>query len=187
MKAIKNIVVAMALAALAACADGSDSSGTGVPDGSNGSSSGVAEGSNGSGSGAAKVYADPFKADAADLEPVSPNDAAAVQSVVEDQLSAFKADDFPLAYSHAAPELKNFVPTVERFQTMVQRGYDPIYRSQGHVFGRTIGLNSMVYQEAIITDINAKEWQAVYSLKQQEDGSWKIARVKLSPHPDAST
>ena len=118
---------------------------------------------------------------------VAPADANDVQAVISDQLSAFKDGDIARAYSHAAPSIKGIFPTPEKFETMVQRGYGAIYQSGSHVFGRNAVRSEELYQEVIVTDQNGKQWQAVYSLKKQGDGSWKITGVKMNPYTGAST
>lgn len=111
----------------------------------------------------------------------------ATQSVVRDQLQAFKSGDLQRAYSHAAPNITAHFPTVELFSTMVKRGYGAIFKADGFVFGRNTAYNNEVYQEVLITDSSGKQWQAVYTLKQQTDGSWKITGVKMEPHKGLST
>jgi hypothetical protein len=110
----------------------------------------------------------------------------ATQSVVRDQLEAFRAGDHSRAYSHAAPNIKNYFTTLEHFVSMVRDGYQPIYEPETFVMGRNITYNGEVYQEVIVTDKFGKEWQAVYTLKQQENGSWKVTGVKLEPYKGAS-
>lgn len=110
----------------------------------------------------------------------------ATQSVVRDQLEAFRAGDHSRAYSHAAPNIKNYFTTLELFISMVKRGYQPIYEPETFIMGRNMTYNYEVYQEVIVTDKFGKEWQAVYTLKQQEDGSWKVTGVKLEPYKGAS-
>ena len=113
-------------------------------------------------------------------------DSLATRGVIDDQLSAFQTGDYDRAYSHAAPNIQQFFPTVERFTGMVERGYGAIYKSDSHFFGRSITINGQIHQEVIVTDEAGKQWQAVYTLRQLEDGSWKITGVKLNPYKGAS-
>jgi Domain of unknown function (DUF4864) len=113
-------------------------------------------------------------------------DAITTMRVIEDQLEAFRAHDLPRAYSHAAPNIRAIFPSVEQFSAMVESGYGAIYSPQSYVFGRSRLQSGEVYQEVIITDDNGRQWQAVYSLKRQEDGSWQITGVKLNPYKGAS-
>lgn len=114
-------------------------------------------------------------------------DENAVQSVIEDQINAFQAKDYDRAFSHAAPTIKQIFKTTDRFVGMVKNGYQPLYNPDSYAFSRSIEQGGSVYQEVIVTDKNGKQWQAVYTLKQQEDGSWKITGVKMEPTQGAAT
>lgn len=117
---------------------------------------------------------------------VSEAETTATQQVIEDQLLAFRAGEHQRAFSHAAPNIKGIFRTVENFAAMVQRGYGAIYEAGEFTFGRNLFQNGEIYQEVLITDSAGKQWQAVYTLKQQEDGSWKITGVKMNPYKGAS-
>lgn len=119
-------------------------------------------------------------------EAPSPADATATQGVIEDQISAFKARDGERAYSHAAPGIKQVFTTVDRFMSMVQTGYLPLYNPESYTFGRNAVIGGQVHQEVIVTDPSGKQWQAVYTLARQEDGTWKITGVKLNPYKAVS-
>lgn len=113
-------------------------------------------------------------------------DAEASRSVVEDQLEAFKARDLDRAYSHAAPGIRAMFPSVEQFSAMVERGYGAIFKNETYVFGRNRQDAQDMFHEVIITDETGKQWQAVYSLRRQEDGSWRITGVKMNPYKGGS-
>lgn len=115
-------------------------------------------------------------------EAVPPQDAEAARVVIEQQLSAFRAGNGEAAYSHAAPSIRRLYPTVERFMTMVETGYGVLTNPEAHVFGRNTSFGGEVHQEVIVTGPDGKQWQAVYSLARQEDGSWKITGVKMNPY-----
>ena len=77
-------------------------------------------------------------------------------------------------------------PSIDRFIGMVRSGYEVIYSAQSHTFGRNIDVNGRIHQEVIITGPNGKQWQAVYTLQRQSEGSWKIVGVKLEPYTGAA-
>ena len=108
------------------------------------------------------------------------------QGVISDQIAAFKSGDSERAYSHAAPNVKIVFPTADRFIAMVQTGYTPLYNPDSFVFGRNALIGEQIHQELIVTDHAGKQWQAVYSLQLQGDGSWRITGVKLNPYSGAS-
>ncbi len=114
-------------------------------------------------------------------------DKIAIQNVIEDQLNAFKSKDHERAFSHAAPLVKEIFKNTDKFISMVQNGYQAIYNSHSYSFSRNLELGDVVYQEVFITDQNGKQWQAVYTLRQQDDGSWKITGVKMEPTQGAAT
>ena len=119
-------------------------------------------------------------------EDVGSADARAVQTVIDSQIAAFKAHDHATAYSFAAPGIRQIFPTVDSFMNMVIGGYQPVYDPQSYHFGRNIAVEGDIRQEVIITDKDGKQWQAVYTLQRQEDGSWKVTGVKLNPYTGTS-
>ena len=120
-------------------------------------------------------------------EDVSDVDTMATQEVIRDQISAFQSQDHDRAFSHAAPKIKEIFKTTARFIQMVKSGYKPLYDPDFYAFGRNTQLHGEVYQEVLATDESGKQWQAVYTLKQQPDGTWKITGVKMEPYKGAST
>lgn len=115
------------------------------------------------------------------------SDEVAIQNVIDDQIRAFKSKDHDRAFSHAAPTIKQIFKTSDRFIGMVKNGYEPLYNPDSYAFSRNIEQGGSVYQEVLVTDQNGKQWQAVYTLKRQEDGSWKITGVKMEPTQGAAT
>ena len=102
------------------------------------------------------------------------------QTTIDGQIRAFLADKDAEAYAFAAPNVRSFFPTVESFMGMVKSGYTPVHRPQNWEFGRTLESNAgEVAQEVLITDMTGKNWAALYTVKQQPDGSWKITGVSL--------
>lgn len=103
-------------------------------------------------------------------------DKDTIKSVIESQLNAFATDDGAKAYSYAAPIVQNVFPTVENFMTMVTKGYPPVYRNTsriyGDVFEDSLGRPAM---RVVLTGQDGKRYEAIYSMEQQPDGTWKIA------------
>jgi Domain of unknown function (DUF4864) len=112
----------------------------------------------------------------------SADDKSSIQSVIESQLNAFAADNGEQAYSHAAPIVKQAFPTADIFMTMVKRGYAPVYRNTGRVYGDvftdSIGRPAM---RVVLTGQDGKRYEAIYSMQQQPDGSWQIAGCSIIP------
>lgn len=112
------------------------------------------------------------------------DDQQAMQQVVEGQLSALAVDDGGKAYSFAAPLVHQVFPTVDVFMAMVKGGYRPVYRNSEHHFGAvapdTLGRPAV---HVMLKAEDGKHWEAVYSMEQQADGSWKIAGCYLREVP----
>jgi Domain of unknown function (DUF4864) len=103
-------------------------------------------------------------------------DKDVIKSVIESQLNAFASDDGAKAYSYAAPIVQNAFPTVDIFMTMVTKGYPPVYRNTNRIFGDVFedGLGRPAMR-VVLTGQDGKRYEAIYSMEQQADGTWKIA------------
>ena len=107
------------------------------------------------------------------------DDVAAAQSVIRSQAEAFSRDDAAAAYSYAAPAIKGIFPRAEIFMSMVQQGYAPVYRHKSFEFGEGRVADGMIAQRVHIIDANGEAWEALYTLEQQADGSYKITGCSL--------
>jgi Domain of unknown function (DUF4864) len=113
------------------------------------------------------------------------NDAArtAVQSVIDRQLQAFLKDDGDTAYSFAAPNIKMMYPSVDSFMAMVRQGYPQVYRPRSYEFGELKEAPGYLEQSVEIVDADGTFWTAVYTLRQDADGSWKITGCYIVKKP----
>ena len=114
-------------------------------------------------------------------------ETGAAQEVIRDQLTAFQTREHDRAFSHAAPNIRSMFGDTERFIQMVKSGYAAIYNSRSFSFARTRSEAGVFFQEVIIVDPQGKEWQAIYSMQKQSDGSWKIRGVQMNPYSGATT
>lgn len=109
------------------------------------------------------------------------------QTIIQNQIQAFRAGEDAKAYSYAAPSISNFFPTVDSFMTMVKKGYSPVWQPQDFQFGIEKQLApGQVMQEVNIIANDGTAWTALYSLIKQNDGSWKINGVQLLKADGAS-
>lgn len=121
-----------------------------------------------------------FVAVSARADSAAEPDRSAIQSVIDGQLKAFAADKGAEAYEFAAPIIKGIFPDPETFMSMVKRGYQPVYRNKAYSFGETFEDNlGRPAQRVVITALDGKRYEAVYSMEKQPDGSWKIAGCYL--------
>ncbi|MDH6262152.1 DUF4864 domain-containing protein [Bradyrhizobium sp. BR13661] len=107
------------------------------------------------------------------------DDVSAAQSVIRAQEQAFVHDDAAAAYSYAAPAIKQIFTAPDIFMSMVQHGYAPVYRHKSFEFGDGKTEGSSVAQRVHIIDANGEAWEALYTLEQQADGSYKITGCSL--------
>ncbi|TQF33333.1 DUF4864 domain-containing protein [Bradyrhizobium sp. UNPA324] len=107
------------------------------------------------------------------------DDVAAAQGVIRAQEQAFARDDAAAAYSHAAPAIKEIFPAPDIFMAMVRNGYAPVYRHNSFEFGESKIEGGWIAQRAHIVDANGEAWEALYTLEQQADGSYKITGCSL--------
>ena len=108
-------------------------------------------------------------------------DSAAIQTVISDQIAAFQAGDGERAYGHAAPSIKRLFPTVGIFMQMVEQGYEPVFRPRSFAFiDQQVGSDDAV-QYVDLVGPDGAAWIAMYTLKRQPDGSWKITGCRLKP------
>jgi hypothetical protein len=113
----------------------------------------------------------------------SDGDRAAVQNIIEQQLQAFLRDDGTTAYSFAAPTIKQMYPSVEAFMAMVRNGYPQVYRPRSHAFGELKEQPGYLEQSVDIVDAQGNFWTALYTLRQDPDGTWKITGCTIVKKP----
>ncbi|MCS3899080.1 hypothetical protein M2171_008213 [Bradyrhizobium japonicum USDA 38] len=107
------------------------------------------------------------------------DDVAAAQGVIRAQEQAFARDDAAAAYSYAAPAIREIFPAPDIFMSMVQNGYAPVYRHKSFEFGESRSQGNWISQHVHIIDANGEAWEALYTLEQQSDGSYKITGCSL--------
>ena len=107
------------------------------------------------------------------------DDVAAAQGVIRAQAEAFSHDDAAAAYSYAAPAIHDLFPQADIFMSMVQNSYAPVYRHRSFEFGEARVEGGWIAQRVHIVDANGEAWEALYTLEQQADGSFKITGCSL--------
>jgi Domain of unknown function (DUF4864) len=107
------------------------------------------------------------------------DEIAAAQNVIRAQVEAFGHDDATAAYSYAAPAIHEMYPQADLFMFMVQHSFAPVYRHKSFEFGEAAVEDGRVAQHARIVDQNGETWEALYTLEQQPDGSFKIVGCVL--------
>lgn len=106
---------------------------------------------------------------------------SAGQTTINGQFNAFRAREHEQAFSFAAPQLQKIFGDTNRFIGMVKQGYSAIYDARQWSFGRSRMKDGALYQEVLLEGPQGKNWKALYTLRKQEDGTWKIGGVRLVP------
>ena len=123
-------------------------------------------------------------AQAARADELDSTQAAAIRSVIENQMAAFKVDDGPAAFAYASPTIQELFQTPEIFMSMVKTGYAPVYRPQEVEFRELMQAARGPVQVVHIVGPDGSAVLALYSMEQQPDGSWRIDGCTLTEAPD---
>ena len=110
------------------------------------------------------------------------------QSTIDGQLRAFQRGDDAGAYAYAAPGIRNIYPTLDSFMRMVTGAYQPVYKPRNFAFGKAeeTGPNTIA-QQVLLVGPDGKDYEALYTIERQADGSWLITGVSLRASNALST
>jgi ketosteroid isomerase-like protein len=109
------------------------------------------------------------------------DDTQAIQTVIANQIAAFRSGDSDMAYSFASPGIQHMFPTPGVFMQMVEHGYEPVYRPRSFSFlEQRVGGDEAV-QLVDVVGPDGSAWIAIYTLRKQSDGGWKITGCTLKP------
>lgn len=100
-------------------------------------------------------------------------------AVVNDQLAAFRASDFPSAYRRAATGVQQKF-TVPQFETMVRRNYGSMLHAHRVEFGSVEVEGGSAFVQVFFFGGNGVVTGFLYSLT-AEGNSWKIESVEELP------
>ncbi len=117
------------------------------------------------------------------LAEINESDRNAIRAVIKDQLAAFQRDDGAAAFSHAAPGIRAQFGTHENFMRMVKQGYQPVYRPQRVDFLDLVVARGELIQRVFVVGPDGTDVIALYLMRRQPDGRWKINGCVLV-HPE---
>lgn len=118
-------------------------------------------------------------------EPVAPTATAEPwQSVITNQIEAFRAKDAPGAFQWAGAGFQVAFPSPEAFfAAIVGSGYAPIMESRSHSFGKFQKLgDKSVLQEVKLLGNDQGLYEAFYVLAEEANG-WRVQGVQLAKQP----
>lgn len=119
-------------------------------------------------------------------EPPDAADSAAIRTVIDSQIAAFRRDDGAAAFAHAAPAIQQMFGTVDQFMAMVRGGYQPVYRPQAYRFGEISLIGDLIVQKVHIVGPDGRAVTAFYTMEKQPDGTWRIAGCALGAPEEQS-
>ena len=111
---------------------------------------------------------------------ITASDEEEIISIVAAQLQAFQDDDFEKAYSYASPTIKTIFPDYKKFRDMVVGQYQAVYRPKSINIGSVSTEGGAPFLEVYLVDPDGIFVTAIYSMQQQENGSWLINGCFLS-------
>ncbi|MFD1744376.1 DUF4864 domain-containing protein [Rhizobium helianthi] len=103
------------------------------------------------------------------------------QKIISQQIAALQANDAKAAYSFASPDIRSRFQDEAVFLGMIQALYQPLFGARNYAFGRSklVGGGETVFQEVILSGRDGKDATAIYDLRLQDDGSYKINGVRM--------
>ncbi len=105
-----------------------------------------------------------------------------ITGVIDQQLDAFKTDDFERAFSYASPTIKRIFRTPENFGVMVRRGYPMVWRPAEVRYLDLREVAGNLWQRVQITDAKGGVHLLDYQMIETENG-WQINAVQLLKAP----
>ena len=109
----------------------------------------------------------------------------AIKKTIEDQIAAFKLDDFETAFGFATPFLKEKFGSAENFGRMVRNGYPMVWRPSKVIFLENEKYHHGLAQVVQIVDAKGKSHYLRYYMI-EFDGLWRIGGVEFLPASDFS-
>jgi hypothetical protein len=107
-------------------------------------------------------------------------DHTAIQTVIEQQLAAFRHDDAAAAFALASPAIQAKFGTPEEFLHMVQTAYQPVYRPRHVVFKELQILDGVPTQSVLLVGPDGVPVMAFYIMQKLPHEVWKIAGCYLT-------
>jgi hypothetical protein len=106
-------------------------------------------------------------------------DRIAIMEVVQLQLEAVANDDADAAFALATTDTRRVLGDPDSFMQLIKRQYAPIYRHQRAIFSAPEKIAGEMVQAVSLTDSDDSVWVALYQMRRESDGNWKIAGCTL--------
>ncbi len=106
----------------------------------------------------------------------------AIETVIQQQFDAFRAEDVGTAFSFASPNIKGMFGTPENFGRMVRNGYPMVWRPAEVQFLDLREVAGKLWQRVMVTDQAGRTHLLDYQMVETGQG-WQINGVQLLPQP----
>jgi hypothetical protein len=110
-----------------------------------------------------------------------------IRKIIQAQVDAFREDKGELAFSYAAPPIREHFKTAANFMRVVKTSYHAVYRPASMAFIDTSVDDGTPIQVVQFSDADGAVWIGFYSMQRQRDKSWKINGCQLVPGKAVST
>ena len=104
----------------------------------------------------------------------------AIETIIQQQFDAFRADDVGTAFSFASPNIKGIFGTAENFGMMVRNGYPMVWRPAEVQYLDLREVAGNLWQRVMVTDQAGRTHLLDYQMVQTDQG-WQINAVQLLP------
>ena len=104
----------------------------------------------------------------------------AIETIIQQQFDAFRADDVGTAFSFASPNIKGIFGTAENFGMMVRNGYPMVWRPAEVQYLELREVAGNLWQRVMVTDQSGRTHLLDYQMVQTDQG-WQINAVQLLP------
>jgi hypothetical protein len=104
----------------------------------------------------------------------------AIETTIQQQFDAFRADDVGTAFSFASPSIKGIFVTPENFGMMVRNGYPMVWRPAEVQFLELRMVAGNLWQRVMVTDQAGRTHLLDYQMVQTGQ-NWQINAVQLLP------
>jgi hypothetical protein len=104
----------------------------------------------------------------------------AIEATIQNQISAFLAEDVVTAFGFAAPNIKLFFGTAENFGAMVRQGYPMVWHPSSVRMLELRNVAGNLWQRVMVTDDAGRTHLLDYQMLETPEG-WQINGVQLLP------
>lgn len=109
-----------------------------------------------------------------------------IEHVIQQQIDAFKADDFKAAFEFASPGIQQRFGSPERFAFVVIHRYPMVWRPSEVQYLNVEQYRDHALQKVMITDSNKTLHILVYEMLPVEK-TWRIGGVQIMRQPKSDT